>query len=197
MLAPYTFVFVSHVSEDRPAATSLVAKLEARGIPCWVAPRDVNPGRPFDIEINEAIETCRGMLLVFSESCNESDYIRREVTVAGDVGKVIIPYRIEDARPKGGLRIRLSDLHWIDAFDGGEDALDELVRTLLPAGGLLPAPDEQQRATSSLMAAEDTAATTTRAAESGTDPVARPSSSLISKVMQLVDTHRGRLREAR
>jgi len=132
MLALYTFVFVSHVSEDRAAATALVGKLEGRGIPCWIAPRDVNPGKPFDTEIAEAIETCRVMLLLFSERCNESDYIRREVTVAGDVGKVIIPYRIEDARPKGGLRVRLSDLHWIDAFDAPERAFAELMRTVAP-----------------------------------------------------------------
>src|SRR6187397_2087809 len=107
MIAPYTFLFVSHASEDRSAAKALVTKLEARGITCWVAPRDVNPGRPFDTEIAEAIETCRMMVLLFSEHCNESDYIRREVTLAGDVGKVMIPYRIEDARPKGAMRVRL------------------------------------------------------------------------------------------
>jgi hypothetical protein len=132
MIPPYTFIFVSHVSEDRAAATALVSKLEGRGIACWIAPRDVNPGRPFDTEIADAIDTCRVMLLVFSERCNESDYIRREVTVAGDVGKVIIPYRIEDARPKGGLRVRLSDLHWIDAFDAPERAFEELMRTVVP-----------------------------------------------------------------
>ena len=134
MIAPYTFVFVSHVSEDSAAATAMVAKLEARRIACWIAPRDVNPGRPFDTEIADAIETCRVMLLLFSERCNESEYIRREVTVAGEVGKVIIPYRIEDARPKGALRIRLSDLHWIDAFEAPDRAFDELVCTMLPDG---------------------------------------------------------------
>jgi hypothetical protein len=175
MLAPYTFVFVSHVSEDRSAATALVAELEGRGIPCWVAPRNVNPGRPFDVEIAEAIETCRGMLLVFSERCNESDYIRREVTVAGDVGKVIIPYRIEDARPKGGLRVRLSDLHWIDAFDHPERALEALVRTLRPAGELFAPPDSKETASYSPLIAVEGTNTTAADSASGQDAVARPS----------------------
>ncbi len=80
----------------------------------------MHPGQPFDEEIVEAIEGSRAMLLVFSDLCNESEYIRREVTVAGESHKVIIPFRIEDAHPRRGLRVRLSDLHWIDAFASRE-----------------------------------------------------------------------------
>ena len=123
------FLFVSHVSEDRPAAMEIVRELERRGLRCWIAPRDVRPGRPFDDEIAEAIEGSRAMLLIFSERCNASEYIRREVTVAGESHKVVIPFRIENAEPKHGLRVRLSDLHWLDGFASREQAIDELVRT--------------------------------------------------------------------
>jgi hypothetical protein len=130
MNTPYFFLFVSHVSEDRFVANEVVQELERRGVPCWIAPRDISPGIPFDNAIADAIETCRAMLLIFSDRCNDSEYIRREVTVAGDAGKVIIPFRIEDAKPKSGLRVRLSDLHWIDAFASRERAIDELLRAL-------------------------------------------------------------------
>jgi hypothetical protein len=99
------------VSEDAVAAMQIVDALEHRGVRCWIAPRDVGPGKPFDDEIADAIEASWAMLLIFSERCNESEYIRREVTVAGESHKVIIPFRIEDAQPKRGLRVRLSDLH--------------------------------------------------------------------------------------
>jgi urea transport system substrate-binding protein len=110
----------------------VVAELERRGVPCWIAPRNVRPGRPFDDEISDAIDAARAMLLIFSSRCNESEYIRREVTVAGDSGKVIIPFRIEDVLPKRGLRVRLADLHWIDAFVERERAIDELVHSFPP-----------------------------------------------------------------
>jgi TIR domain-containing protein/von Hippel-Lindau disease tumor suppressor protein len=132
MTAAELFLFVSHVTEDRAAAMEVVEELERRGVRCWIAPRDVNPGKPFDNEIAAAIETSRAMLLIFSEHCNESDYIRREVTVAGESQKVIIPFRIENAQPKRGLRVRLSDLHWIDGFASRERAIDELVKTFHP-----------------------------------------------------------------
>jgi formylglycine-generating enzyme required for sulfatase activity len=129
MASAEIFLFVSHVSEDRDVAMAIVAELERRGLRCWIAPRDVRPGRPFDDEIANAIESSRAMLLIFSEQCNASEYIRREVTFAGESQKVVIPFRIENAQPKHGLRVRLSDLHWLDGFASREKAIDELVRT--------------------------------------------------------------------
>ena len=129
MTASEMFLFVSHVSEDLAAAMQIVEELERRGVRCWIAPRDVRPGEPFDDEIANAIEDSRAMLLIFSERCNASEYIRREVTVAGESHKVVIPFRIENAEPKRGLRVRLSDLHWLDGFASREQAIDELVRT--------------------------------------------------------------------
>jgi TIR domain len=126
------FLFVSHVAENRTPAMEIVDELERRGTRCWIAPRDIRPGMPFDDAIVEAIETSRAMLLIFSDLCNESEYIRREVTVAGESRKTIIPFRIEDAQPRKGLRVRLSDLHWIDAFVSRERALDELVKSFVP-----------------------------------------------------------------
>jgi hypothetical protein len=124
------FLFVSHVAEDRALAMQIVGELEARGVPCWIAPRNVRPGQPFDNEIVDAIESSRAVLLIFSDRCNDSEYIRREVTVAGESHKVIIPFRIEDVPPRRGLRVRLSDLHWIDGFAARERAVDELAEHL-------------------------------------------------------------------
>jgi hypothetical protein len=135
MPMPEEFLFVSHVSEDRDAALQVVEELERRGLRCWIAPRNVRPGRPFDDEIANAIETCQAMLLIFSEHCNDSEYIRREVTVAGESHKVVIPFRIENVEPKRGLRVRLSDLHWLDGFASREKAIDELI-------GIFPALNE-------------------------------------------------------
>jgi formylglycine-generating enzyme required for sulfatase activity len=138
MSSSEVFLFVSHVNEDSAAALEIVGKLEQRGIRCWIAPRDVRAGSRFDDEIADALDACRAMLLIFSEKCNQSEYIRREVTVAGESGKDIIPIRIEkDARPLRGLRVRLSTLHWIDGFISHEHVIDELVRNFVaPASEL-------------------------------------------------------------
>src|SRR5262249_48852150 len=127
------FLFISHVTEDGAAASQVVDELERRGVRCWIAPRNVRPGGTFDDDIADAIESCRAMLLIFSSRCNESEYIRREITVAGNVNKIIIPFRIEDAEPKRGLSVRLANLHWIDAFVARGGGVDGGVRSGPPS----------------------------------------------------------------
>jgi hypothetical protein len=130
MPAEDLFLFVSHVTEDRVAALQVVEELERRGIRCWITPRDVGAGKAYDDEIADAIYGSRALLLIFSEHCNSNQYIRREITVAGNAHKLIIPFRIENAEPKKGLAVRLSDLHWIDGFVAREKAIDEVLRTV-------------------------------------------------------------------
>jgi hypothetical protein len=126
------FLFVSHVTEDRVAALQVVDELERRGIRCWITPRDIEAGKAYDDEIADAIDRSRALLLIFSEHCNSNEYIRREITVAGNARKLIIPFRIENVEPKKGLAVRLADLHWIDGFVARERAIDEVLRSVQP-----------------------------------------------------------------
>ena len=154
---PRRLLFVSHVTEDRKAALGIIHKLERRGVGCWVAPRDIQAGKPYDDEIVEAIESCPAMLLIFSERCNGNQYIRRELTLAGESQKRVIPLRIEDAEPKGGLRARLVDLHRIDAFTDEDAAIAEVIDALAGLSGatLEPAAGKaQQQKSYAVLAAE-------------------------------------------
>lgn len=90
------FVFISHSHVDREVADTLCRTLEEAGMRCWVAPRDVQPGREWRPSIIEAIERCQVMILVFSDEANRSPQVSREVEVAFEEGKTIIPFRIEN-----------------------------------------------------------------------------------------------------
>jgi ABC-type branched-subunit amino acid transport system substrate-binding protein len=70
-------VFVSYSSQDKSTADAIVASLEANGIRCWVAPRDIMPGTDWGEAIVEAIEQSGTMVLVFSAHSNTSPQIRR------------------------------------------------------------------------------------------------------------------------
>ncbi len=37
-------IFVSYAHQDRTVANAVLATLEAHGIRCWIAPRDILPG---------------------------------------------------------------------------------------------------------------------------------------------------------
>jgi hypothetical protein len=110
-------VFVSHSSKDKQAALAMVHYLEDLGIRCWVAPRDIAPGKSFAEAILDGISGTNVMVLILSASANTSPHVQREVERALSSGKPVIPVRIEDVRPTGALDYFISSVHWIDAFE--------------------------------------------------------------------------------
>ena len=109
-------VFISHSSGDKQVADSVCAVLENAGIRCWVAPRDVQPGRPFAGEITRAIQQSKVFVLIFSAHSNNSEQVLREVQLAADSRLHIVQFRIEDTRINDDLRYYLSTPHWLDAL---------------------------------------------------------------------------------
>lgn len=129
-------VMISHAQEDRAIADAVCGSLEAQGIRCWIAPRDVRAGRLWKQEIIDAIGGCRVMVLIFSDVANRSDHVPSEVSLAAQARKTIIPLRIEDVMPAGTLQYDLAQVHWLDAFDPPRDArIGELVRNVSEALG--------------------------------------------------------------
>jgi hypothetical protein len=125
-------LFVCHSTEDHQLALEIVGEIERHGLSCWIAPRDVVPGEPYRDEIADAIERCSAMLVVFSEHCNSSMWVPREIAVADDAGKTIITFRIKNAQPKRGLKLSLANLQRVDAFSDREQAIREVIRALRP-----------------------------------------------------------------
>jgi hypothetical protein len=108
--------FVSYSQPDRECAHAIVAHLEAQGVQCWIAPRDISPSADWAEEIIDAITAARVMVLVFSSSSNQSPQVRREVERAVHKQVSILPFRIEDVTPSKSLEFFLSSQHWLDAF---------------------------------------------------------------------------------
>src|SRR5438105_2155813 len=63
-------VFISHSSSDKPVADAVCAALERIRIRCWMAPRDVQPGRSFAGEITRAIQHSKVLVLIFSATAS-------------------------------------------------------------------------------------------------------------------------------
>ena len=91
-------VFISHSAQDRNVSEKICAALEQDGISCWIAPRDVRPGKSFPGEITRAIQQTKVMLLIFSRHSNSSEQVLREVQLAVDCASNSLM-----ARANGGI----------------------------------------------------------------------------------------------
>src|SRR5256714_15290798 len=88
-------VFISHSSNNRPIANAVCAALESIGIRCWIAPRDVLPGRSYSGEITRAIQQSRALVLIFSEHSNNSEQVLREVQLGANSRRQIFQLFID------------------------------------------------------------------------------------------------------
>ncbi len=124
--------FVSYSTIDRDIADAVVARLESGGVRCWIAPRDIEPGRDWSEAIPPAIDACRVFVLIFSDSSNESVQVAREVHIAqAGPRKLVIPFRVDATEPKGPLRYLLAGLHWLDATGSSRrEKIGELFETV-------------------------------------------------------------------
>jgi hypothetical protein len=109
-------VFISHSAQDKKIAETICGALEQQDIRCWVAPRDVRPGKSFPGEITRAIQQSKVMLLIFSRHSNSSEQVLREVQLAVDCRVPIVRLRIEDIPLSDDLRYYLSTPQYLDAL---------------------------------------------------------------------------------
>ncbi len=113
---PKYSAFISYASPDLEKAEAICQNLEGSGFTCWIAPRNVRPGKEYGEEIILGIQNSRCLVLVLSEAANDSTFVRREVERAVSKNKPVFPVRIEDVLPSTGLELFVSTTHWIDAW---------------------------------------------------------------------------------
>jgi len=129
--------FISHSSTDKQLAEEICSSLEKRGINCWIAPRDIDPGKAYGEEIIHAIEQTSATILVLSENSNQSPAVRNEVERAFSYGKAVIPVRIRNVKPSKGLEFFVSTAQWIDAWESPMDAkMDQLAQAVKALSGV-------------------------------------------------------------
>lgn len=109
-------VFICHSSTDKAVADAVCARLESAGVRCWIAPRDILPGRLWGEAILDGIRSSRVMIVILSSEANRSPQILREVERAVHQDLIVIPFRIEDVLPSPALEYYISTPHWLDAM---------------------------------------------------------------------------------
>ena len=131
-------VFVSYATSDRKRALSVCKAIESRGIPCWISMRDVAPGENYQEAIVRSIRNARAIVLVFSDAANNSDEIKKELSLASRYHVPVMALRIEDVEPSDAFAYELSTRQWIDAFEGWDRSIDLLVGRIGQLPGAKP-----------------------------------------------------------
>ncbi len=118
-------VFISHSSKNSDIAEKLCGKLEEKGFPCFLAPRDIHSGCEYAEEIINGIDNSDVIVLLLSEASNSSPHVLREIERAVSKKKPIIVYKLEEVSLSKSLEYFLMTHQWINAKPGKD--YDEIV----------------------------------------------------------------------
>ena len=128
-------VFVSFASEDVELARRAVDSLERSGFRCWFSERDIEPAASYPASITDAVAHSGALLLILTESANTSPHVVREIELAFNARRPILPIRMSGVLPSSDLDYFLSKTQWLDAGSTLDDA--ELERVERRLGELL------------------------------------------------------------
>lgn len=98
-----TELFVSYASEDLDRVKPLIAALEEYGWRVWWD-RELVAGPSYDEKIEEALDTARCVIVVWSQDSIKSRWVRTEAN-EGLEREVLVPLLIDDVRPPLAFRI--------------------------------------------------------------------------------------------
>jgi len=129
-------VFISYSTKDENLAFQIKKKLEDDGIKVWFAPRNIRKGHMYPYDIVEAIMETKFLLLLMSKNSLVSKNVERELMVADEEEKKVIPVFLDNSYEmkiyiKSSFRYYLIGKQRIDVdLENFEDSLNEISTVL-------------------------------------------------------------------
>ena len=117
------YIFISYKAEEFSEAKWVKDRLEASGIPCWMAPASIPGGSNYAMQIPRAIKECKAFVLILSQKAQQSKWVPRELDQAINAGKVILPFCIDNSPLREDFAFYLSNVQRYEAWQDREGAL--------------------------------------------------------------------------
>ena len=124
-------IFISYSRRDNEFVDRLIAALDRSGLSTWVDRSGIVGGAVWKASITEAVRNCAAFLIVLSPHAAASENVPKELTIAGQHQRPIIPVRCAECTLAPAMEYDLAELQFVD-FTGKpfDQALADLVRAI-------------------------------------------------------------------
>lgn len=121
-------VFISFSFKDQAIAETIVNQLLNKyHISCWICTQDIRAGENYKKIIVKAITDAKVLLMIQSESSMRSTEVPKEVSIALNKNKTVIPFVIDNSELSEDLEY---DLLTVQRIDARRPTLDERIQEL-------------------------------------------------------------------
>ncbi|MDP4235809.1 MAG: TIR domain-containing protein [Bacteroidota bacterium] len=122
-------IFISYSSKDREKAEQLTELLASAGLSVWIDHSGIDVATSWSGEIVDAIDGCRALVVLLSPSSNESKNVAKEVALAAERNKKILPLDLEPITLSRDLAYHLAGIQRAPMTN-----IDSIIRTLSKLG---------------------------------------------------------------
>lgn len=123
-------IFISYKAEEKDEASWVKSVLESNGFSCWMAPADIPGGSSYAAEIPQAIRQCKIFVLVLSAQAQSSPWVSREVDLALNERKIVMPFMLEDCALQDDFNFYLTNVQRYTAYENKAAAMEKMVREI-------------------------------------------------------------------
>ena len=131
-------VFISYKVEETAEAMWVKNTLEQNGISCWMAPASIPGGSSYAKEITHAIESCKVLVLILSQKAQLSTWIPKEIDMALNCRKVILPFMIENCKLVDDFNFYLNNVQRYEAYLNKSSAIELMIKQIQAVTGISP-----------------------------------------------------------
>lgn len=104
--------------------------LSKEGISYWFDEEGIYSGNNFVDKIVNNIENSKIFIFLSTENSNKSRWTCKEIASADELGKYIIPVRIDNTPYNKQVLFRIADISYIDYFNNPEKGVEELINSI-------------------------------------------------------------------
>ncbi len=120
-------VFISYKSEEYSDALWVKNVLEENRISCWLAPGSIPLGSSYAEQISYAIKGCKVFVLILSQNSQNSIWVKKEIDMALNNGKTVVPFAIENCKLESAFDFYLCDVQRCNAYLDKARAMREMI----------------------------------------------------------------------
>jgi adenylate cyclase len=103
-------IFISYSSKDRESAEQLTELLSSAGLSVWIDKQGIDAATSWSKEIVQAIDSCKALLVLLSPNSVVSVNVAKEVSLAAEQKKKILPLDLEPVELTDDLRYHLAGI---------------------------------------------------------------------------------------
>ena len=128
-------VFISYGSPDRDRIQDLISRLRQAGVTVWIDEAGIEGAAMWSEEIVGAINNCKVLILAISPNSTKSKNVVRELALASEEEKTILPVFLEPTDIPESMKYQLAGIQRVEYFAGNEEeAIGSVLRALSRLG---------------------------------------------------------------